>query len=270
MRHSKKDFTAAFAMEMVICASVGLPELLLRLYPQLGLNEIEMMVLIQLIRWIQVNGDAFPGPDKLQENMTLDSEAVKNTLAGLMEKKLLAVVPRYNDKKSDWENSYSLEPLFEKLAEVWACEKAKQFQSRQEFPEKVQSFQPGNHGTEELRNLYKTFEKEFGRLLSPMEGAKLDEWYRVEGFSRELIAEALKRAVLRGILNFKYIDSILRDWNKNNVRTVKEAMLYEERFIQRRGRRPLTNGGAGEKPEPSPGKGNPRGKKDKYEDVYLS
>lgn len=253
-------------MDMVICGIVGLPELLLRFYPQLGMDELEMMVLIQLIRWSQVKGEAFPGPDKLQENMTLDSEAVKNILAGLMEKKLLTVALRYNEGRNTWENSYSFEPLFDKLAEVWACEKAKQFQAYQNFREKGAS----DSGGDALSDLYKTFEKEFGRLLSPIEGAKLDEWYRVEGFSRELIVEALKRAVLRGILNFKYIDSILRDWHKNNIRTVREAMLYEERFMERRGWRGAAQGDSGEKSKPSQGKKNGRGKKDKYEDVYLS
>ncbi|MBC7344903.1 MAG: DnaD domain protein, partial [Clostridia bacterium] len=65
--------------------------------------------------------------------------------------------------------------------------------------------------------------------------------------------------VLRGVYNFKYIDSILRDWNRHNIRTVREAAEYEEEFRLRQSRKSRSS-----KVKKS------ESKKDKYKDLYLS
>lgn len=234
MPSSKKDFTSAFGADMVVRGYVNIPDILLRFYNQLGLSELEIMVLIHLLRWAQVENNHFPSPEHIQQGMTIETDQVKVTLAALMEKKFLSVAPRFNEKKGCWESAFCLEGLFEKLSELWACEKARHYNAQQMAPGAQWNAPSDPESGVILSNLYKMFEKEFGRLLSPIEAAKIDEWYRAEGISAEIIGEALKRSVLRGVLNFKYIDSILRDWGKNGIKTVKEAVLYEEHFLQRK------------------------------------
>lgn len=81
-------------------------------------------------------------------------------------------------------------------------------------------------------SLYSVFEQEFGRLLSPFEGEQITEWEEQYGF--ELPKQALVEAVISNKKNFRYIDSILLDWSKNDIRTVEEAKVYSD---NRRGKR---------------------------------
>jgi DnaD/phage-associated family protein len=73
--------------------------------------------------------------------------------------------------------------------------------------------------------LVTVFEKEFGRPLSPIENKKIQDMG--EEFGPELVGEALGRAVLSGKLNLRYIDAILIDWHKNNLKTLREIFEHD-------------------------------------------
>ena len=68
-------------------------------------------------------------------------------------------------------------------------------------------------------NLYKSFEVETGKALSPLQIQDLQ--YMLEDFSPELIHEALKEAVSQGKANFAYIKAILNRWKQDNLLTVE-------------------------------------------------
>nr|WP_276538642.1 DnaD domain protein [Dehalobacterium formicoaceticum] len=72
-----------------------------------------------------------------------------------------------------------------------------------------------------------SIEKEFGRPLTPIENDKIMEWLEQLGFDADLVLEALKRTVLRGVYNLNYIDRILLEWKKSNIRTVHEVIAFE-------------------------------------------
>jgi len=105
----------------------------------------------------------------------------------------------------------------------------------------------------------KAFEKEFGRLLSPMEIEQIDLWLNDFDGQTELIFEGLRKAVMLGKHNFKYIDSILLDWQKNNLKTVEDIHTYESRYRERQAARPV------KKKAEVPDK-----RKDKFKLLYLS
>ena len=44
-----------------------------------------------------------------------------------------------------------------------------------------------------------------------------------KGFSEELILEALKEAEYNGVLNLRYIDKILYEWNRKGFKTVEDV-----------------------------------------------
>lgn len=71
------------------------------------------------------------------------------------------------------------------------------------------------------KDLYDTFEKEFGRTLSPMEYEIINSWLE-QGISRELILSALKEAVFNGVNNLRYVDKILYEWNKKGIKKANE------------------------------------------------
>lgn len=68
-------------------------------------------------------------------------------------------------------------------------------------------------------NLYKSFEAETGKALSPLQIQELQ--YMLEDFSPELIHEALKEAVSQGKANFAYIKAVLNRWKQDNLLTVE-------------------------------------------------
>ena len=71
------------------------------------------------------------------------------------------------------------------------------------------------------KDLYDTFEKEFGRTLSPMEYEIINSWLE-QGISHELILSALKEAVFNGVNNLRYVDKILYEWNKKGIKKANE------------------------------------------------
>ena len=84
----------------------------------------------------------------------------------------------------------------------------------------------------EKQNTCKRFEQEFGRPLSPTEIEQVQKWE--SSMSADLVIEALQRAVLAGRFNFKYIDGILLDWQKNNVRTLLDVKRQDKEFEDRK------------------------------------
>ena len=79
-------------------------------------------------------------------------------------------------------------------------------------------------------DLFSTFEKEFGRSLSPMEYEIINSWLESK-IDKELILSALKEAVFNGVNNLRYIDKILFEWNKKGIKKasdVKQSIKKEE------------------------------------------
>ncbi len=76
-----------------------------------------------------------------------------------------------------------------------------------------------------VTNIYTTFEKEFGRPLSPVEYEIIKAWI-TSGISEELIKGALKEAVFNNVRNLRYIDKILSEWEKKGFKSVDEVDSY--------------------------------------------
>lgn len=83
---------------------------------------------------------------------------------------------------------------------------------------------------QEATNLYSIFEQEFARPLSPMEYETITGWIERDRYPEPLIVLALKEAVFAGKVNFRYIDRILLEWQRNSIRTVEQAKAYAQRF----------------------------------------
>ncbi len=141
------------------------------------------------------------------------------------------------------------EPLYEKLSELWACDKVKEIEAAKNILEKNMAKNLDNSEddnllvdkkerdmhykkTSNMDNICMVFEREFARPLSPMEVERIRHW--LDEYDVVLVMEALRRAVLMGKINFRYIDAILLEWSKNNLTTLSEIARYEENFQQQR------------------------------------
>jgi DNA replication protein len=78
-------------------------------------------------------------------------------------------------------------------------------------------------------DIYSSFEREFGRTLSPIEYELISGWIDCN-YDESLILEALREAVLSGVNSLRYIDRILFEWSKKGIRTVEQARKNKEEF----------------------------------------
>lgn len=76
-------------------------------------------------------------------------------------------------------------------------------------------------------DIFSSFEREFGRTLSPIEYERINSWVS-SGVSEEMIINALNEAVINGSPNIRYVDSLIYQWSKRGQKVEKEE--YQELF----------------------------------------
>lgn len=76
--------------------------------------------------------------------------------------------------------------------------------------------------------LPKFIEKEFGHYLSGTHIETIKSWQDI--YPDEMIKHALKIAILQDKKSFKYVDGIILDWQKNNIKSMKDVERAEELF----------------------------------------
>ncbi|MGM7721954.1 DnaD domain-containing protein [uncultured Metabacillus sp.] len=197
--------------------SVSIPVILFDYYAKLGLNEEELMMILQVKKFKQ-NGNHFPTPTELSSHMSIPTSACTSILRSLIQRGFLTI-EECEENTILFEN-YSLKPLWDKLYTYMEQEKSKQ---EQELTQ------------QEDQSLYTIFENEFGRPLSPFECETLAIWIDQDDYDPVIIKAALREAVMSGKLNFRYIDRILFEWKKNGIRTIDQARNHAKKFRQHQG-----------------------------------
>ncbi|EAD5840798.1 TPA: DnaD domain-containing protein [Listeria innocua] len=194
---------------------VTLPQVLVKNYAAIGLNEIELVLLLQ-IQSFAAEAEFFPSMEMLTDRTTLRLEDTIKTMDSLLKKGVVAI-EQSKDNSLMISEQYNLEPLWGKLVA---------------FYENIEANNRQDQEVEQQTNLYSLFEAEFGRPLSPMEAEMLSAWVDQDRTSPDLIKEALKEAVISQKLNFRYIDRILLNWSKQGVKTIDDAKRVAEEFHQ--------------------------------------
>ncbi len=192
-----------------------LPTLLLRHYRKFNLSNDELVLILQIKSYMD-KGELFPSTKKIAENMNMTEENVFRAIHQLTQKKVLSIETT-KDEKGITQDAYSLSLLWEKLFVLMKQERSEEASSEKEEDEK---------------NLFTLFEQEFGRTLSSIEMEVLAKWIKEDKYSKELIQMALREAVLNQVYNFKYIDRILLNWEKKNIRTKEQVEKESEKFRQ--------------------------------------
>lgn len=199
--------SSPFSFQQLLQQQMPIPTQLLTQYKQLGLHEIDVMILIQIHHFLQAGND-FPTPQEICEYMTISENQLLDHLRTLIQKDILEIKELRNEQ-NQFSEAYSLDPLWEKL-----------FVAHKEKP------QIENHeGT-----IFILFEQEFGRPLSPFEIETINAWLDEDDMSPALIKAALRESVLMGKLNFKYIDRILREWKRKGIHSVEQARESSRQF----------------------------------------
>lgn len=94
--------------------------------------------------------------------------------------------------------------------------------------------------TNKEKNIFEYIEENFGRTLNSIEYEVINNWNEYN-FPKDLLKYAVKKAILKNIYAIGYIDKILFEWNKNNIRTVAQAQKSDENFSNRKQYKPVNN-----------------------------
>ena len=164
-------------------------EILIKEIKNLNLSVNELIFLVYFINADSKKLDI----QNINLHISYTQEEILSTINMLVEKKLIDLVSK-KDEGAKLADFISLDGLNEYLLQI----------------EK-------QNNTNDKLDIYSVFEKEFGRTISSFEYEIINAWLDKK-FSKELILLALKEAVYNGVTNFRYIDKILFEWQKNGIK----------------------------------------------------
>lgn len=194
---------------------------LLAYYPQLKITNSELILIIQLELFAQ-KGNKFPSNEQMAANTNFSATEIASIIQQLIDKNDLTI-DQVTDEKGRIGNYYNLDRLYSKLDDLLEKNVAT-----------PKSGEETTNTTSEIDNsplnqLMRQFEIEFGRYLSPIEREEISAWLNVDHYDPEIIKFALREAVLSQAYSLKYVDRVLLNWQRHNLKTPSEV----QKFLQR-------------------------------------
>ncbi|MEG3068198.1 MAG: DnaD domain protein [Syntrophaceticus schinkii] len=241
---------ALFSRDFFAEGFTVMPNILIKYSDRLGLEGTDLLILLAIFYFQQTGQYELEIADFSQ-------------LLHIQERQIQVSIEKMRDLGllTDIDQSLETTGLFEKVADLWAEERMRAVQQKQQEAAITVQLKAGKEQLlSPLINIINLFEREFGRALTPIEIDQIKNWYCEHGYAETLIKEALKRAVLRGILNLNYMDKILASWAKMNIRTTREVIQYEERFQDKKKR----------KEQSDPDQKIAKEQDEKFKDIYLT
>ena len=193
--------------------SVNISQLFFQFYKELQISDTEAMLIMHLNAFLE-EGNEFPTPANITQRMNLTEDMISENLQRLMQKGFMEIHQKLDDQGVLYE-VINLMPLWKRLLDCVVVKNEK-----------------NDNETNKLKEgqLFQLFEQEFGRFLSPMETEMISMWLDQDSHSPEVIRKALMEAVISQKLSLRYIDRILFEWKKNNVKTTEDADNVSKHF----------------------------------------
>ena len=177
-----------------------IPNYVIKNYEKIGLEGLDFIMLIYFIN--QKNNVPFD-VNKIALDLNLDSSKVLEIINSLNEKNYISIEMKKNNGVIE------------------------EYISTDLFYNKMSSMLMDHVSNDKETDLYSVFEKEFGRTLSPTEFTSINNWIE-NGISEDLIKEALKEAILSGVHNIRYIDTILFNWTKKGYKKPEDVKRKQD------------------------------------------
>ena len=177
-----------------------IPNYIIKNYEKIGLEGLDFIMLIYFIN--QKNNVTFD-VNKIAMDLNLDSSKVLEIINSLNEKNFISIEMKKNNGVIE------------------------EYISTDLFYNKISSMLLENDNTKKDSDIYSVFEKEFGRTLSPTEFTSINNWIE-NGIGEDLIKEALKEAIISGVHNIRYIDTILFNWTKKGYKKPEDVKRKKE------------------------------------------
>lgn len=202
----------------LVSGNTSVPNLLLDNYKSIGVTDPELVVILHLL-YFQGKNNFFPSIALLEERMSLSRDKIMETLQGLLKRGFIAIDEGLDEKTGLIYEKFNLESLYVKLLS-YLDQRADQATIKENNRTKKDNFV----------NIFKVYEQEFGRPLSPIEIELISSWLDKDQHSSELIVYALKEAVFSNKLSFRYIDAILFDWQQKGIQTLDQVRDHIKHF----------------------------------------
>lgn len=181
----------ALIQEMLIKNPLILIEVLLEKNAVLNFSPEEVVILQYL--WLAKTKQNMTLSNKqIAEMANIEEANVRKAIMNLIKEKYITLVS--SDVEGKITEEYDLSPLINKCFDATIMP-IKTSNALQQFVQKV--------------------EGEFARKLSPIEIQYIQGWIYDEHISVEVLEEALKESVINGVRNFKYMNSIINNWQTN-------------------------------------------------------
>ena len=195
---------------------------LIAYYTRLNISDAELLLIIQLEAFNQ-RGESFPSNEKIAANTNLSVTDVGNLIQRLIDRNYLTI-EQTTDDQDKIGNKYSLNKLYDAL-DNYIDQNILIKDNKKDKTVAVTN----NLENSPLNYLSRKVEVEFGRYLSPIEREEIAQWLSVDHYDPEIIELALREAVLSQAYSLKYIDRVLLNWQRHNLKTPEEV----ERFLKR-------------------------------------
>ena len=179
----------------MISEAIDFRFLLLENYKKLKISENQLAIIFMIDHLVS-QGNPFVTADLLSLKMTLDIKEIDSLLADLLTRGFVEYAT-INGKTVT-----TLNPLKERLYREFQITISKEAETKNNA--KI---------NEELNNIFRVFEQELGRPLSPLEISRIREWVSL-GYTDEIIINALKEALSQGKKSLRSVDKILLSWAK--------------------------------------------------------
>lgn len=183
---------------------IVIPKILFNNYRLLGINDTEFIVVMLII---YLGGKVIYNPEEFSKELNISKHEIMKIINDLMEKNILSLIVEKSNKKTY--EYLSIDLLYEKLFNIVIDKHEKDVAID--------------------NSIFSVFENEIGRPLSPMEYEQIKEWINSDN-SIEMITCALKEAVINGVSNFRYIDTILNDWRKKGYKKREDVVKDRENY----------------------------------------
>ena len=183
---------------------VNVNKLFLENYPNFGLNELELVVLLKLFEQLKLNQVTI-SVSTLAKKTSMSLNECSNVLNGLFNRGLVSLDLEMT-KHGKTKESFNLDECIKFIEDYFLNE---------------QKSKEVNENQNEIKQIIDLIEQTFKRQLTPLELQVVIEWSR-NGETLQAIKQALALAVGAGKLNIKYVDSCLTAVNSkgNNEEVV--------------------------------------------------
>ena len=180
----------------------------------LHLQDLEMssdeFLLYCNLKMFQEQQVFFPSTQQLMTNTGFSEGQIYQLVQSMIQKHFIKIDSQ-TVKGQKYQDYYDLSPIYQIL-----------------LGEQLNSHTSAN--LNDIQSLFQKIEVEFGRPLSPIEQQTIQAWIVDDHYSVPLIMLALKEAVLNQAYSLKYMDRILLNWEKNNIKTPEQLQNYNKRL----------------------------------------